>query len=55
MKLIHTIDDLYNEVLMSYSDFVQKYDAGDKGHFWKYLQPRECLLTGYQQIQERTQ
>ena len=50
MKGIHTIGDLYTgDVLMSYSDLVQKYDVGDKGHFWKYLQLRECLLTSYQQ------
>ena len=42
---IHTIGDLYNEgVLMSYSDLVQKYDVGEQGHFWKYLQLREIFV-----------
>lgn len=43
---IHTINDLYNEVILkSFAELAQEYNLQEKGDFWKYLQVRHCIVT----------
>uniref|UniRef100_A0A3P8RWJ4 Reverse transcriptase domain-containing protein n=1 Tax=Amphiprion percula TaxID=161767 RepID=A0A3P8RWJ4_AMPPE len=53
-KGIRTVGDLFEgDVFMTFNEIKQKFKLEGHGHFWKYLQIRDCLKGKYKS-QERT-
>lgn len=51
---IRTVGDLLDgDVFMSYDDIKCKFNLEGPGHFWKYLQIRDCLKEKVKVLQER--